>query len=144
MAWISVKERLPEEWQHVLVWGRTVSGPSFGKGKDAVLIGYYWKSEEEQIWSSADSDGWALAVTHWQPLPEGPGGVAEAVASVKKVLAEGEPVIDVLYDWGEGRLDREPVLQPDKPRHGRDQHPEFLSGDGQSAEPSNKDPIEEF
>ena len=66
------------------------------------------------------------------------------VLQIKRVLAEGEPITVIRDEWGEGNLDKEPVLIPDRQRGVDVRHPQFLAGDGQSAEPSNKDPIEEF
>lgn len=65
------------------------------------------------------------------------------IASIKKVLA-GDTIIDITYDQGVGRLDRDPVLQPD-PKDKRDpRYPQFFRDDGMSREPSNKDPIDDL
>ena len=65
------------------------------------------------------------------------------ISFIKKVLS-GDTVIDITYDQGEGRLDRDPVLQPDQQDKTDVRHPNFFGGDGMSSEPSNKDPIEEL
>jgi hypothetical protein len=54
MKWISVKDRLPEDNQQVLV--------SYG-GTDAIDIRIFFKDID--LWSD-------LHVTHWMPLPEAP------------------------------------------------------------------------
>ena len=69
--------------------------------------------------------------------------IASDIISIKKVLA-GETIIDITYDQGVGRLDRDPVLQPDTPDKRDVHYPQFFREDGMSREPSNKDAIEEF
>jgi len=69
--------------------------------------------------------------------------IASDINSIKKVLA-GDTIIDITYDQGVGRLDRNPVLQPDTPANENIYYPQFFEGDGMSREPSNKDPIEEL
>ena len=75
--WISVKDRLPENEQEVLVI-------SHGWGGRLVYVGRYKKIESETSWmtgiTSKASDwslwGWSYLrepqVTHWMPLPELP------------------------------------------------------------------------
>ena len=75
--WISVKDRLPENEQEVLVI-------SHGWGGRLVYVGTYKKIESETSWltgiTSKASDwslwGWSYLrepqVTHWMPLPELP------------------------------------------------------------------------
>jgi len=65
------------------------------------------------------------------------------VLSIKKVLS-GDTIIDITYDQGVGRLDREPVLIPDAQDKSEPYYPKFFREDGISREPSNKDAIEEF
>lgn len=63
MTWIPVSERLPVEWQNVIVFDEM----------RGVRIGA-WASEDESspgCWVSPLYD--LRAVTHWQPLPEPPG-----------------------------------------------------------------------
>ena len=69
--------------------------------------------------------------------------VISDILCIKQVLA-GDTIIDITYDQGVGRLDRDPVLQPDTPDKSNVQYPQFFREDGMSREPSNKDPIEEF
>lgn len=66
-----------------------------------------------------------------------------SIASIKQVLS-GDAIVPTLYEWGEGRLDREPVLQPDEKDKRDPRYPQFFRDDGMSREPSNKDPIEEL
>ncbi len=63
MKWISVEDRLPEDYQDVLVWEEHA-------GRDYVLSWYapfcgWWKETPD--------------VTHWMPLPDPPGENADAV-----------------------------------------------------------------
>ena len=79
MEWISVKDRLPENEQEVLVI-------SHGWGGRLLYVGTYKKIESEKSWltgiTSKASDwslwGWSYLrepqVTHWMPLPELPEG----------------------------------------------------------------------
>lgn len=59
--WISVKDRLPDECTHVLVYGE------FGVSM-AFLYG------DNKHWYIADTEDWdeVREVTHWMPLPEPP------------------------------------------------------------------------
>ena len=59
MTWISVKDRLPENDNHVLCCTETK------KGMKNVIIGYYMNG----AWRC----GMNSNVTHWMPLPELPG-----------------------------------------------------------------------
>ncbi len=75
MEWISVKDRLPEEGQEVLVISR-------GWGERMTYIGQRRKVESETSWltgNTSKASGWQLwgwsylkepQVTHWMPLPE--------------------------------------------------------------------------
>jgi hypothetical protein len=73
MNWISVKERLPEAGEVVLI-----VEAKFGRRYPRVLIGWIddqtndWTYEEEgQLWrESASSDHYYI--THWMALPEPP------------------------------------------------------------------------
>jgi hypothetical protein len=71
--WISVEERLPENYRPVLV---ACEGLTIG-GYAPIAIGSYGGG----LWSLADADGTAYltkymrcTVTHWMPLPEPPKG----------------------------------------------------------------------
>lgn len=80
--WISVKDRLPEEGQEVLVI-------SHGWGERLVYTGKHTRIESETSWltgiTSKASDwrlqGWSYLrephVTHWMPLPELPEEVRQ-------------------------------------------------------------------
>lgn len=80
--WISVKDRLPENEQEVLVI-------SHGWGGRLLYVGTYKRIESETSWltgiASKASDwllqGWSYLrephVTHWMPLPELPEEVAQ-------------------------------------------------------------------
>jgi len=64
MKWISVKERLPEMDEWVLIDGPEVCkriDPPSSNWKE----GYAWKRIHESFYSPDD-------VTHWMPLPEPP------------------------------------------------------------------------
>ncbi len=77
--WISVEERLPENYGPVLV---ACEGLTIG-GAAPIAIGSYGGG----FWSLADADGTCyltkymrVVVTHWMPLPEAPkmkGGAEE-------------------------------------------------------------------
>ena len=74
--WISVDERLPENYGPVLV---ACEGLTIG-GAAPIAIGSYGGG----FWSLADADGTCyltkymrVVVTHWMPLPEAPKGGAE-------------------------------------------------------------------
>ena len=60
MTWISVKDRLPENDNHVLCCTETK------KGMKNVIIGYYMNG----AWRC----GMNSNVTHWMPMPELPKG----------------------------------------------------------------------
>lgn len=80
--WISVKDRLPEAEQEVLVISR-------GWGNRLLYVGQYQKMEAQTSpltgITSKESDwslwGWSYLkepqVTHWMPLPEPPKGDAD-------------------------------------------------------------------
>lgn len=66
MTWISVKERLPEPYFHVLV-----------NGEDGVFRAYRDDHDEYPTWQcyptgSYASDGCVFCITHWMPLPSRP------------------------------------------------------------------------
>lgn len=58
--WISVKERLPEDDEHYLVWC------SDNNSRELAL--YYGDGE----WLTEDLENITRVVTHWMPLPEPP------------------------------------------------------------------------
>ena len=59
--WISVKDRLPEDKKHVLVWE-----PKFNK----IMIARYDK-KDDYWW---DEECYFVFPTYWQPLPKPPKG----------------------------------------------------------------------
>lgn len=61
--WISVEERLPEHKDWVLVWHTGYETPKKAKYKDAAIPMFILDGYDR-------NDG---EVTHWMPLPEGPG-----------------------------------------------------------------------
>ena len=71
--WIGVKERLPEQYQHVIVYVRhTEKWRKHSKPEEE------WHVVEEDCWLG---DGWECnadtyihEVTHWMPLPSAPEG----------------------------------------------------------------------
>lgn len=74
--WISVKDRLPDNDEVVLV---STASP---KGPIAVFTAYYWPYESnahgdvKNAWQNCDLDGIyqlnAAYITHWMPLPAPP------------------------------------------------------------------------
>ena len=69
MNWISVKDRLPDDEEAVLIYW----GFDFGKGlegEEYYAIAQYICSEPKPYWSEHDKD--TMVVTHWMPLPEPP------------------------------------------------------------------------
>lgn len=59
MNWISVKERLPQDEESVLVWG-------------CGFIEIGWYDASDKCWCTDDFDYDDDQVTHWMPLPEPP------------------------------------------------------------------------
>ena len=71
MEWISVKDRMPDAYQHVIAHVRHTE-----KWRNTVLTDHPWHVVEEDIWlgdkwdNNADAD--VHEVTHWMPMPEPP------------------------------------------------------------------------
>jgi hypothetical protein len=68
--WISVKERLPEEGEEVLVFGQYLNDIPKVLGVRSRYKGdqdwkYTWEGSDEWVYREND-------VTHWMPLPEAP------------------------------------------------------------------------
>ena len=65
-GWISVKDRLPENEQYVMLWTKT----------GVMKYAKYLNDEPHRPWITYDEDGsiraWDNVVTHWMPLPEPP------------------------------------------------------------------------
>lgn len=65
---VLAKQEVDKPW-------RLATEPPYATGNVLVLIGYdmlvaYW---DEGVWRSASSPGAVFGVTHWCPLPKGPG-----------------------------------------------------------------------
>jgi hypothetical protein len=65
--WISVKDRLPEPYEDVLV---CMYLPFRERNKQVVTLSYYL-GDDEGYFFEEDTDS---RVTHWMPLPEPPEG----------------------------------------------------------------------
>ena len=67
--WISVEDELPENNHDVIVWNY-----------DCGMCGYYVsKTQKWMGYTAYESE--EVYVTHWQPLPEPPGGDKVSIAS---------------------------------------------------------------
>ena len=76
MEWISVKDRMPDAYQPVIVHVRHTE-----EWRNTVLTEHPWHVVEEDVWLG---DGWCNnadedihEVTHWMPMPEPPEEVLE-------------------------------------------------------------------
>ena len=69
-GWISVKDRLPDEWEDTIVYRKSEMCGDF------VSCGYWFKDKnDEMVWSVGDVKGPSvIAPTHWRPLPAPPKG----------------------------------------------------------------------
>ena len=68
MEWISVKDRLPEKFQDVLIWNETLQQAEIRYLTDEI----YPESKEikdQIVWSE---QGITNNISHWMPLPEMP------------------------------------------------------------------------
>jgi len=76
MNWISVKDRLPEERETVILGGRDSNGLKQTTAGYRFTRSSYYHSTEWRDEIVRDSDGDPLdpdfTVTHWMPLPEAP------------------------------------------------------------------------
>lgn len=69
--WISVKDRLPEDGEHVLIWYEYFRYGSYNRMYTTYEIAYQYNGH----WSGAgDSLGQKARVFAWMPLPEPPKG----------------------------------------------------------------------
>ena len=64
--WISVKDRLPEEYLRVLVYDKI--DHKIGAAYVSSTTGPIWVDDDGYYWSGKYFDGF----THWMPLPEPP------------------------------------------------------------------------
>jgi hypothetical protein len=68
VEWISVKDRLPEEWEQVLITGMSTSGAPLGVHLGELRDGWHFAlSEDGGCDPNLDEN-----VTHWMPLPTPP------------------------------------------------------------------------
>lgn len=90
--WISVRDRLPDKLEAVLVvWVNVDPEPYYEdiKGRPFVGAAYYWRNKwwwysstcedylaEYRVSSTADGMDEAIVITHWMPFPEPPKGVS--------------------------------------------------------------------
>ena len=69
-GWISVKDRLPENEQYVILWTKT----------GVMKYAKYLDDEPHRPWITYDENGscraWDNVVTHWMPMPEPPKEVS--------------------------------------------------------------------
>lgn len=68
--WISVKDRLPEEGEHVLIWYEYFRYGSYNRMYKTYEIAYQY----DGFWSGVNSLGQKARVFAWMPLPEPPKG----------------------------------------------------------------------
>lgn len=64
--WISVKERMPEEYANVLVAGR--------EPRHLASIATYIFEEEKRKWCQREKEVLVLPTDNWMPLPDAPKG----------------------------------------------------------------------
>jgi len=69
MKWVSVKDRLPEDNQSVLVYGGYIdTEPQYQI--PSIDVGYY--DSRKDRWNKNSCCNISAEVTHWMPLPENP------------------------------------------------------------------------
>lgn len=71
--WISVKDRLPEDGEDVLIWYEYFRYGSYNRMFQTYGIGYQFNG----FWSGVDPLGHKARVFAWMPLPEPPKGDAD-------------------------------------------------------------------
>ncbi len=68
--WISVKDRLPEDGEHVLIWYEFFRYGAYNRMFQTYEIGYQFNG----FWSGVNPLGQKARVFAWMPLPEPPKG----------------------------------------------------------------------
>lgn len=68
--WISVEERLPESYEHVLVWYTYYRYGDYNCDYNTYAIAYYVKNYN--MWGSPDPLGSNPRIKYWMPLPKPP------------------------------------------------------------------------
>lgn len=68
--WISVKDRLPEDGEHVLIWYEYFRYGSYNRMYKTYEIAYQY----DGFWSGVNPLGQKSRVFAWMPLPEPPKG----------------------------------------------------------------------
>ena len=63
--WISVKDRLPDNTNVVLVYDLRISR---GINVPKIRFGFYFGN----TWHRSEGTGWKIDVSHWMPLPNPP------------------------------------------------------------------------
>ena len=73
--WISVKDRLPDIYEEVIVavpfWFEDESGPTKKRGC-CIRTARLMSEREGAKWSVHIEDKWTTNITHWMPLPNPP------------------------------------------------------------------------
>ena len=70
MNWISVKDRLPKESEHVIGYCRTNINPEWHV--EPLLFDIYDKKELWAYLFAYKGYDYAIEISHWMPLPEPP------------------------------------------------------------------------
>ena len=71
MKWISVKERLPEEYVPVLAFGiYSMSGDQ--RSDEPIISLVEYKGKNKDYWPQEYDAFGLIKVTHWMPLPDKP------------------------------------------------------------------------
>ena len=68
--WISVEEKLPEDYEYVLVWYTYFRYGNYNKDYSDHAIAYY--VEKYKMWFGKDPLGTNPRIKYWTPLPKPP------------------------------------------------------------------------